>query len=190
MTNPDSGTAPKPDDLAQLLLEREYWIDALNDGSRVLVRPIRKDDRERERAFIDRLSPEARHFRFLGTIKSASPALLEQMLDVDYHTRTAFVALVHDNGVLREVGVSRYSDLGDGTQCECAVTVADDWRHRGLAVILMRHLISVARRNGFRQMISHDAADNEAMHELARYLGFRRSSEPGNAAEVIYTLDL
>jgi GNAT superfamily N-acetyltransferase len=102
----------------------------------------------------------------------------------------AFLALAHEDGHLREVGVSRYSASPDGTRCECAVTVAEHWRHRGLAVLLMRHLIDVARKHGFRQMYSIDAADNQAMQELAAYLGFERSLDPGDATQVIHTLAL
>ena len=102
----------------------------------------------------------------------------------------AFVALAHDDGVLREVGVSRYNATGDDKQCECAVTVADDWQHRGLGVMLMRHLIVTARRNGFRHMFSLDDASNEPMRELAHYLGFLRKSDPQDAAQAIHTLDI
>jgi GNAT superfamily N-acetyltransferase len=168
----------------------DHWIETLNDGSHVLIRPIQAEDRERESDFIERLSPAARHFRFLGEMREASPQLLDQLVNVDYHKTMAFVALVHDNGVLREVGVSRYAASGDDKHCECAVTVADDWQHRGLAVVLMRHLIGVARRNGFRQMFSIDAAANEPMRELAHYLGFHRQRDPGDATQVVHTLDL
>ncbi|HWX67586.1 MAG TPA: GNAT family N-acetyltransferase [Rhodanobacter sp.] len=168
----------------------EHWIETLNDGSHVLVRPIRPEDRERESEFIERLSPESRHFRFLGEMRGASPALLDQLVNVDNQKDMAFVALVHDNSVLREVGVSRYSTSGDDTHCECAVTVADDWQHRGLGVVLMRHLIDVARRHGFRQMFSMDAASNEPMRDLANYLGFDRKRDPQDATQVIHTLDL
>jgi len=172
------------------LLVGEHWIETLNDGSHVLVRPIMAEDRERETEFIERLSPESRHFRFLGEMREASPALLDQLVNVDHQKDMAFVALVHDTGVLREVGVSRYSTSGDDKHCECAVTVADDWRHRGLAVVLMRHLIDVARRNGFRQMFSIDASSNEPMRELANYLGFERKRDPQDATQVIHTLGL
>lgn len=168
----------------------DHWIDTLNDGRHVLIRPIRPDDREREREFINRLSASARHFRFLGEIGSASPQLLDQMLDVDGQDTVALVALVHDNGVLREVGVSRYAATGETKRCEFAVVVADDWQHHGLAVILMRHLIGMARRNGFRQMYSLDSSDNEPMHELAHFLGFSRTADPDDSAQVIHTLDL
>ncbi len=171
-------------------IEGTHWIETLNDGSPVLIRPLRPEDRQRETDFIQRLSEQACRFRFLGNLKEASPALLDQLMDVDSRDRMAFVALAHDNGELREVGVSRYSASGDEKQCECAVTVADDWRHRGLAVLLMRRLIAIARRNGFRTMFSIDAAENEPMRELAGYLGFQRRMNPDDATLVIHSIDL
>ncbi len=187
MTNTSAGHRPAP---AFPAIAGEHWIEALKDGSQVLIRPIRPEDRERESDFIARLSPEARRFRFLGTMQVASSALLDQLMRVDGHNATAFVALAHEDGVLREVGVSRYSAAGDDQRCECAVTVADNWRHRGLAVTLMRHLIDRARRNGFRQMYSLDDSGNEPMHELARYLGFREVFDQDDATLVTHTLDL
>ncbi|PWK89656.1 GNAT family N-acetyltransferase [Fulvimonas soli] len=175
---------------AAAALPGDHWIETLNDGSHVLIRPIRPEDRERERDFIERLSPESQHFRFFGMVREAGPVLLDQMVNVDYVHSMAFVALVHDNGALREVGVSRYAAAADASRCECAVTVADDWRHRGLAVALMRRLIDAARQNGFRQMFSIDAAENEPMRELAAFLGFRRKPDPADAHQVVHTLDL
>ena len=171
-------------------LEGTHWIEALNDGTRVLVRPLRADDRQREEAFIQRLSPESRRQRFMDSFKQASKTLIDQMMDVDNVRNMAFVALAHDNGELREVGISRYSETANKEQCESAVVVADDWRKRGLAVLLMQHLIDQARKNGFRQMISLDAADNDAMQELASYLGFKSRRDPDDAHQIIHTRDL
>lgn len=172
------------------VLEGTHWIETLNDGTAVLVRPLRADDRQREEAFINRLSPESRRHRFMDTFKKASPALIDQMMDVDNVKQMAFIALAHDDGELREVGISRYSATDRDKQCECAVTVADDWRKRGLAVVLMRHLIEQARKNGFKQMISLDSAENEAMHELAKFLHFETRRDPEDANQVVHTLNL
>ena len=187
MMNTPAGSAPAPPFPA---IEGEHWIEKLNDGSRVLIRPIRPEDRERESDLIKRLSPQARYFRFLGMMREASPTMLDQLMNVDYGNTMAFVALAHENGVLREVGVSRYGASSDAQRCECAITVADDWHQRGLAVILMRHLIDMARRKGFRQMFSIDAADNAPMHELAHYLGFRGAPDQSDATQLIHTLEL
>ncbi|KGI77562.1 GNAT family N-acetyltransferase [Oleiagrimonas soli] len=185
-TTSDNGKTPFP----PALLSGDHWIEELHDGHHVLIRPIRPEDRERERAFIERLSPEAKHYRFLGEMHTPDERLLDLLVNVDDEHAMAFIALVHDNGELREVGVSRYAATSDEHHCECAVTVAEDWQHRGLGVALMRHLIDMARRRGFKQMFSVDAADNEPMRELAKFLGFRRSADPDDARQVIYTRDL
>lgn len=171
-------------------LEGDHWIEALRDGTPVLIRPLAESDRQREIDFIDRLSHRSRRMRFLGDFRKMSVATIDRLMKIDYESQMAFVALVHENGALREIGISRYSATSDGKRCECAVTVADEWQGRGLGVLLMRHLVDIARRNGFKQMFSVDAADNQAMRDLASYLGFSRRMDPEDSALVIHSLDL
>jgi len=171
-------------------IEGDHWIEPLRDGTPVLIRPLRPEDREREEDFLARLSPHARRLRFLGTFGEVPPALIDRLMAVDGMERVAFVALVHEDGKLREIGVSRYNLSDDGKQCECAVTVAEDWQGRGLGVLLMRHLIDMARRKGFTRMFSIDATDNQSMRDLASYLGFHRRLDPADSTQVIHSLDL
>lgn len=169
----------------------KYWIDALNDGSHVLIRPLRPQDREREKAFIENLSPATRHQRFLGEIKEVGEQLLNQLMDVGTPQRVAYVALVHDNGELREVGISRYAQVDEQpSHCEFAVTIADEWQGKGLGALLMQHLIDEARNNGFQQMYSVDSAANYSMRRLAKQLGMRSAIDPDDATQVIHSLAL
>jgi len=168
----------------------EHWIDLLSNGTHVLIRPLAPYDREREFDFIKNLSPESRHFRFLGSMSEPSIALLDQLMDVDLKQRMAYVALAHQDGELSEIGVSRYSATDEDGQCECAVAVADEWQHLGLGNLLMRHLIEAARRNGFRQMISIDSSSNTHMRQLTQQLGFECHRDPEDASQVIYSINL
>ncbi|EIL86833.1 N-acetyltransferase family protein [Rhodanobacter sp. 115] len=111
-------------------------------------------------------------------------------MDVDYVHEMAYVALIHDNGHLREVGISRYATSADGQQCECAVTVAYDWRRRGLTLLLMRHLIGVARKHGVTGMFTIEDPANDGIRELAGHLGFQCAVEPCDSQLVRYTLNL
>jgi GNAT superfamily N-acetyltransferase len=156
----------------------------------VLVRPITKKDVSLERAFIKRLSPQSRRLRFLGQIGEPSDRLLRDLTDLDWRRDAAYIALVHRDGEEREIGVSRYGLGPDGTSCECAVTVDDEWHGRGLAVVLMRHLIDLARSRGIGSMFSMDAADNAPMRELAQFLGFERKADVDDPGQVIHTLKL
>jgi GNAT superfamily N-acetyltransferase len=170
--------------------KQDHWIDTLSDGTRVLVRPIRAEDRQLETDFIMRLSPESRRFRFLGDFKQPSEALLDQLVDVDNSQKVAFVAVIHDGGHLCEIGVSRFAAEPDGRRCECAITISDDWNHRGLGVTLMKHLIGVAREKGYAQLFSMDSAGNLPMRDLAKFLGFTHHAVVDDATMVRYELDL
>ncbi|HET7064695.1 MAG TPA: GNAT family N-acetyltransferase [Rudaea sp.] len=166
------------------------WIDTLRDGTHVIIRPIRKEDAELERSFIKRLSPESRRMRFLGQMREPNEEMLRRLTDIDYKNEMAFIALVHRDGRTLEIGVARYSTSGDGKFCECAVTVSDEWHNKGLATLLMHHLIDVARIRGIRTMISYDAIENGQMRELATFLGFKRNADPADSGMVVHTLTL
>jgi GNAT superfamily N-acetyltransferase len=162
----------------------------LRDGTSVLIRPIRAGDAELEREFVERLSRESRRFRFLGEVKSLSPAAIQMLVDVDQQRDVAIVALIADGAHKREIGVCRYNVRSDGVTCECAIAVSDDWQHRGLGTLLMQELIDVARTRGIECMYSLDTADNNAMRELAAHLGFTRKADPNDATLVLHCLDL
>jgi GNAT superfamily N-acetyltransferase len=171
-------------------VQTSHWIDPLSDGTHILIRPLEAKDRAREFAFIKNLSPEARHFRFLSTIKEPSETLMNQLMDIDYRQRMAYVALTMQDGQLVEIGVARYAAADGDGQCEAAVVIADAWQRKGLGRRLMQHLIDAARINGFQSMMSMDSAANSPMHRLATDLGFECRQDPLDATQVIYRLKL
>jgi GNAT superfamily N-acetyltransferase len=170
--------------------EHPSWSETLNDGSHVLIRPIRKQDREAERSFIKHLSPATQRLRFLAPVTEPSERMLEQLTNIDYVHAMAFVAVVMQDARETIVGVSRYSADRDETRCECAVTVSDDWQHKGLGTLLMKHLIDVARSRGIRRMVSIDSAENEQARDLASQFGFHARIDPDDATQVLHELDL
>ncbi len=166
------------------------WSETLHDRSHVVIRPISKHDKQAERAFIEGLSAEARHFRFLGQVRSPSEKMIEDFTDIDLAHEAAFVAVTPEDSRERIVGVSRYSTDRDGDNCEFAVTVSDEWQGKGLGTLLMKHLIEVAKARGIHSMMSIDSAENIAMNDLARHLGFHTRVDPDDSSQVIHELAL
>ena len=164
------------------------WNETLRDGSHVLIRPVRKQDTAAERAFIEALSPQARRYRFLGQVSHSSDVLIERFTNIDYEHELGFAAVVHDDSRDKFVAVSRYSTDTDETDCECAVTVLDDWQGKGLATIMLTRLIEVARSRGIKHMWSMDSTGNVAMSDLAHHMGFQRKQDPEDSSQVIYSL--
>ena len=166
------------------------WTETLRDRSEVLIRPIQPRDHAAEARFLEGLSLQARRYRFLGQKAGSSEELIGRSADVDFVHEVAFAAVVHEDAHERFVAVARYSVAEDGTRCECAVTVAQAWRDKGLGTILMRHLIDVARARGIRTMVSIAAVENTDMRELAAHLGFHTRLDPRDASLYIPELEL
>src|SRR4051812_50230040 len=66
----------------------------LNDGTRLLVRPIRADDKRLLSKAFARLSPETVHKRFLGPKKRLSTAELKYLTEIDGSDHAAVVAVM------------------------------------------------------------------------------------------------
>ena len=166
-----------------------HWHETLRDGTRVLIRPIQKEDAAIERAFLERLSAGSRAFRFHGEVK-VSDAMIKRLTDVNCQRDMAFVALRHDEGEKREIGVCRFCVSDDGRACECAVAIGDEWQGRGLGYLLMCHLIEVARQRGIEQMIAIVSTGNRAMGGLATSLGFEPEDARDYPGEIVYRLKM
>jgi acetyltransferase len=142
------------------------------DGPALTLRPIRSEDAAIEQAFVQGLSAESRHSRFMNSLRELTPRMLTRFTQIDYDREMAFVATFDDKGSEREVGVARYVTNPDGETCEFAVVVADDWQRRGLGRRFLTLLIGVAHSHGLREMMGLVLADNGPMLSLFRSLGF------------------
>ena len=144
----------------------------LKGGERVTLRPIRPEDAAIEQAFVRRLSPASRYFRFMGAVRELTPTMLMRFTQIDYDREMAFVATRDEDGVETEIGVARYISNPDGSSCEFAAVVEDAWQRRGLGRIMMRRLIEHAKGRRLTRMIGHILNDNTGMLALCAQLGF------------------
>jgi hypothetical protein len=120
--------APPP----TLRLDEWTWTTAARDGTPITVRPLRRDDEQREIAFISSLSERSRYFRMFTPLRFLSPQLLSQFMDVDYDRRMALVATVGSGDEETFVGVARYVVTDRPDRAELGVTVTDAWHRRGI----------------------------------------------------------
>ena len=144
----------------------------LRTGTDIIVRPIRPEDAELERTFIEGLSQQSRYYRFMHNVKNVTPEMLARFTQIDYHRELALVALVQEKGQWKEIGISRYVLNPDGVSCEFAVVVSDQWQRTGIGYKLMELLIEAARDRGLKYMDGIVLKDNTGMRKLARSMGF------------------
>lgn len=160
------------------------------DGNDVIIRPLSDKDIHIERNFVDKLSAQTKHFRFLGGVNHLSDNQLKDFCNIDFDHRMAFIATIVTAGEEEEIGVSRYAESADGNGYEFAVTVADKWQLKGLGTLLMRHLIEFAKQHHVKRLYSIDFTNNTRMKQLASDLGMQAKRDPDDARQVIYSLQL
>jgi GNAT superfamily N-acetyltransferase len=161
----------------------------LADGSVVLVRRLIPADAPELEAGFARLSAESRRLRFLANKPRLSPSELRYLTDVDGHDHEALVAI--DPMSRQGVGIARFvRDEERSNRAEVAVTVLDDWQHRGVGSVLLTLLSDRAREEGIDTFTALVAADNRSMRRLLERLAppATRISQLGEAAE--YEIEL
>ena len=164
----------------------------LRDGTVLHVRPIRPEDADMERSFVNGLSEQTRYYRFFYRLSELTPAMLARFTQVDYDRELALVAIAatDEGGSQAFVGVARYIANPDRLSAEFAVVVGDAWQRRGVARVLMRGLIVCAKRRGLERLEGTVLRENERMQAFVRSLGFTIADDPEDATQVIATLPL
>ena len=173
-----------------VIAESLEWKERLRDGTLVNIRPIRPGDAERERAFLTRLSPEYRSYRFIGLIKRPSENVVRELTSIDPEHQVALVALVRAGSGEAEVGAAHYCCGHDRSRCDCAVTVDPQWQQRGVGRLLMWHLIGIASARGIRRMYAVDPVRCAGAHRLAERLGFHCRPDPEDPIVTTFELVL
>ena len=160
------------------------------DGTDITIRPIRPEDAEIEQAFIRKLSPEAKYFRFMRSLTELTPEMLVRFTQIDYGREMALIATERVDGEEKQIAVGRYVTNPDGKTAEFALVVADEWRHRGIGSRILQDLIADAKAKGLREMIGEVLSNNEAMLHMMRRLGFAQHLSHEDDGIQLCTLDL
>lgn len=144
----------------------------LRDGTRIVVRPILPQDKDRLREGLARLSPESRYRRFMTTLDTLSDQQLRHLTEIDYRDHMAWVALDPAQPDQPGLGVARYIRLAqDPATAEAAVTVLDEHQGRGIGTVLLEVLAESARAHGIHRFRAYVLAENAPMMEMLRDLG-------------------
>jgi GNAT superfamily N-acetyltransferase len=138
----------------------------LPDAERVTLRPIGPRDAGVLQAYVRGLSPESRYDRFFGALYELPPAELDRVVHLDRKYESALLAETHVDGAPIAIGEARYALAPDRLEGEFALSVADEWRGKGLATLLIADIEcrarSLRRKASFRRRIAHQRTHESA----------------------------
>lgn len=161
----------------------------LDDGTRVLFRPIRPSDKQRLQSGLQRLSPEARYMRFFRHVDRFTDEQLRYLTEVDMIDHVAWVAILPDETPAPGVGVARWIRMeADPAVAEGAVTVIDDFQGRGIGSTLLYLAARSALERGVRAFRVYALGDNHKVMELLNALGAQPGGWDGGVLELTVPL--
>jgi acyl-CoA synthetase (NDP forming)/GNAT superfamily N-acetyltransferase len=128
----------------------------------LIIRPTGPEDYEPVRRLHEAMSPDNLYFRFFTMSRVSAE---QEARRVCLEGRPGTVALV---GLLGDelVGVASYELASDGVDAEVALAVADGMHRRGVATLLLEHLVSLARAHGVKAFTAEVLAGNYAVLHL------------------------
>lgn len=156
----------------------------LNDGIPVCIRPVRKDDEQRLKDGIAKLSPQSRYLRFFSGMREAPPQVIKALVTVDGHDHIAWGALRTDLPGSPALGVVHaFRDADDPGTAEFSVAVIDEYHGRGLARLLTAVLLLDCQREGLDQLAVNILPENRPALTLARSLGAHHMAQEAGVSE-------
>jgi GNAT superfamily N-acetyltransferase len=161
-------------------------LTRLQDGSPLIVRSIRPDDKALLVGGLARLSPASRQKRFLAPKHRFTVNELRYLTEIDGIDHVAYVVLRGD--APRElVAVGRLvRDKEHAERAEIAIVVADCWQRRGVGTLLGDLLATAARDREIRWLTATMAADNAAAHRLFDHVSTQLRSERDGAVDELW----
>jgi acyl-CoA synthetase (NDP forming)/GNAT superfamily N-acetyltransferase len=144
--------------MAQELAEPVYAL--LSDGTTVEIRPAVPDDFDAVKAMHEAMSPDNSYLRFFH-MSRLSAEIEARRICRDPKPGSLALLAVADGEV---VGVASYALLrNQPDQAEVAFAVADNMHHRGIATLLLEHLVSLARSRQITTFMAETLTENRAM---------------------------
>jgi RimJ/RimL family protein N-acetyltransferase len=151
-------------------------VETLRSGQLITIRAIRPEDSTALLEVFPELDQQSLYLRFFQSKSKISDQELKYFTEVDFIDHVALVATADLNDKAKIIGGGRYFayDHPEKTRsAEIAFMVHDRYQGQGIATLIMKHLLIIARAN----RISRFEAD--VLSENARMLAvFSRTGLP------------
>lgn len=144
----------------------------LQDGQPVCIRTITRDDEERLRTGVERMSPRSRYLRFFSGMPTPPDWLIEKLIAPDSHTHLAWGSFdTGKDGDPLSGAVRAFRDPDREDSAEFSIAILDEYHGLGLGKMLAATLLLDARARGIGEFVVHVLGENSNALAFIRLLG-------------------
>ena len=154
------------------------WVEPLRGGGTVWLRLARPEDAEAVAAMHERSSEQTRYQRYFAPVSEWRDINMRRLAGGH---RGATLVVIDEEGLIVGLGNVFPNAPDDLAAAEIALLIEDDYQGRGIGARLLHHMLSMARRLGFTEVVATVLADNGGMLHLLDKTGldWSRQAERG-----------
>jgi acetyltransferase len=145
----------------------------LNDGTDVLLRPIKPEDEPMWLELLGSCSKESIYLRFRYDFYYDSHEVASQFCFIDYDREIAIVAEVEIKGKKKLIGVGRLIADPDVEVVEYAILITDEWQKKELGQILTEYCVEIAQNLNIKRLVAETTKNNKPMISVFKKLNFK-----------------
>lgn len=160
-------------------------VETLRDGRRFRVRALKPGDRAGLLLAVSQSSAQSLYRRFFSPKRSFTEDEVAHFMNVDFIGHVALVAELEEDDRAVIIGGGRYI-LTESGKAEVAFAVVDRYQGQGVGTTLMRHLATIARHAGLKELTAEVLGDNTSMLKVFEKSGLRmRTTRDGSVVHVV-----
>src|SRR6202035_3327843 len=133
----------------------------LADGRTVQIRPATHADYAAVKAMHEAMSPNNAYLRFFSLSRLAAEQEAQRVTREPGPDHAALLAIF--DGKVAGLASFEVARHGGGRTAEVAFAVADTMHHRGIATLLLEHLVSLARARQLEVLTAETLQENTGM---------------------------
>jgi len=156
----------------------------LNDGTSIILRPIKPEDEPLWLDLLSSCSKESIYSRFRYNFHFDSHEVATQFCYIDYAREIGIVAEIEIEGVKKLIAVGRLISDPDLTSVEYAILITDAFQKRELGTIITSYCEEIARKWKMKRIFAETTKDNKAMIAVFKKLGFEVTYNSDNTVTV------
>jgi GNAT superfamily N-acetyltransferase/acyl CoA:acetate/3-ketoacid CoA transferase beta subunit len=149
----------------------------LDNGNLLSFRPIHPTDEAATRDLFYSLSQETVHYRYMSQMKRIPRKQLQNFVYIDHRTEAAIVGTLKEAWGEDIIAVGRYYLDPKINRAEVAFVVRDDYQNKGIGSFILKHLVTMAKRNGIAGFSAEVLRDNKPMQAVINHSGLNVRSK-------------
>ena len=117
------------------------------------------------------------YYRYMSYLERIPRRQLRNYVYIDHRNEMAIVGTVPEAHGEEIIAIGGYYLDQKTNRAEVAFIVRDDWQRRGIGSFIMKHLASIAMRNGIAGFTAEVLRDNKAMQAVINHSGLMVQSK-------------